>query len=204
MYVNDRQTGSSPALFAPTGPKQPVDGAFASILAAERVSGDAQSRNATVQESAESATAKKDVAFIKENGILAYIEENHKRKLEELREEILQNMGLTEETLSQMSPEQRGLIEKAISEEIQKRLAAEAAMNGGLNDDKQANSFLSGDTGTRNVSRAELLVLQGLVGAPGMVAGLSIGEAVSSPDEALGSVADARQGLPGKSGLLPD
>jgi len=67
-----------------------------------------------------------DIASIKKNGLVAYIMELHEKRL---REEILASMGLTEEDLGKMSPEQRAAIEKAIAEEIQKRMAAEAMMD---------------------------------------------------------------------------
>jgi hypothetical protein len=67
-----------------------------------------------------------DIASIKKQGLVAYIMELHAKRL---REEILASMGLTEEDLGKMSPEQRAAIEKAIAEEIQKRMAAEALMD---------------------------------------------------------------------------
>lgn len=67
-----------------------------------------------------------DIESIKKQGLVAYIMELHEKRL---REEILASMGLTEEDLGKMSPEQRAAVEKAISEEIQKRLTAEALMD---------------------------------------------------------------------------
>ena len=47
---------------------------------------------------------------------------------EKLREQILAMMGLTEDALKLMSPEERMDIEKRIAEEIQKRQEAESAL----------------------------------------------------------------------------
>lgn len=66
-----------------------------------------------------------DMAAIKEKGLVAYIMELHEKKI---REEILASMGLTEEDLAKMPPEQRAAIEKLIAEETQKRLAAESLL----------------------------------------------------------------------------
>lgn len=64
-----------------------------------------------------------DISIIKEKGLIAYMMEIQAKRL---REEILQSMGLTEEALGKMPPEQRAATEKAIAEEIQRRMAAEA------------------------------------------------------------------------------
>jgi hypothetical protein len=79
-----------------------------------------------------------DIASIKKKGLVAYIMELHAKRL---REEILASMGLTEEDLGKMSPEQRAAIEKAIAEEIQKRMAAEA-MTDNQEDDKAGSPKL--------------------------------------------------------------
>lgn len=65
---------------------------------------------------------------IRDKGFRAYAEEINEKKLEELREKILAAMGLSEDDLENMSSEQRGKIEKMIALEIQKRLAAEDAL----------------------------------------------------------------------------
>jgi hypothetical protein len=72
-----------------------------------------------------------DVATIKEKGFVGYFKELQARRLEELRTEILMSMGITEEDLANMPPEQRSDIEKMVSEEIKKRLAAESVMDNG-------------------------------------------------------------------------
>ncbi len=77
-----------------------------------------------------------DMAIIKEKGLVAYIMELHARRL---REEVLESMGLTEEDLGKMPPEQRAAIEKTIAEEIQKRMAAESILQKG--DDQMAGKY---------------------------------------------------------------
>lgn len=62
---------------------------------------------------------------IKEVGFLKYVNEVREEKL---REQILAEMGLTEEALKLMSPEERMDIEKRIAEEIQKRQEAQSAL----------------------------------------------------------------------------
>ncbi len=71
----------------------------------------------------------RDIAILKEKGFTGYFKELQARKMEELREEILLKMGLTEGDLAKMPSEQRAAVEKMISEEIQKRLAAGSAMD---------------------------------------------------------------------------
>ncbi len=80
---------------------------------------------AKAQARAEAAQRKWDAqtAEIHDKGFRAFVEDIEKRKLEEMREKILQKLGLTEEDLSAMSPERRGEIEKLIAQEIQERMA---------------------------------------------------------------------------------
>lgn len=77
-----------------------------------------------------------DIAIIKEKGLVTYMIEIQEKRL---REEILAAMGLTEEDLGKMPPEQRAAIEKIISEEIQKRMAAESMLEKG--DDNMADNY---------------------------------------------------------------
>lgn len=62
---------------------------------------------------------------IRDQGMQAFIEEMKEKKKEEMRQKILMEMGLSEETLSKMSPEARAEIEKIIAAEIKKRMQAE-------------------------------------------------------------------------------
>ncbi|MBI9090456.1 MAG: hypothetical protein JEZ12_14670 [Desulfobacterium sp.] len=77
---------------------------------------------------------------VKGKGYVGYFKELQAKRMEELRKEILDSMGLTEEDLAKMSPEQRAAVEKIVSEEIQKRLAAEAVMEDG--NDKNRNQAM--------------------------------------------------------------
>lgn len=68
---------------------------------------------------------------IREKGFQAYAEEIRVRKMEELREKILESMGLSEEELAEMPAEQRGQIEDMIAETIRRRMMAQAVINNG-------------------------------------------------------------------------
>ena len=61
-------------------------------------------------------------------GFRAYTENIRAEKLEELREKILEAMGLSEEDLENMPASQRDQIERMVALEIQKRLTAEDAL----------------------------------------------------------------------------
>lgn len=67
---------------------------------------------------------------IREKGFSAYVKEIQIKKMEELREKILEAMGLSEEQLEEMPAEQRNQIEDMIAEEIRRRMMSQAAMNG--------------------------------------------------------------------------
>ncbi len=77
-----------------------------------------------------------DIDNIKEKGLINYFNELESKKREELRAEILEGMGLAEEDLGEMSPEQRALIEKIVTGEIQKLIAASSLLN---NNDTEAD-----------------------------------------------------------------
>ncbi len=67
---------------------------------------------------------------VKEKGLLKYVQEQREA---ELRAKILSAMGITEEKLAAMPPDERARMEeriaKAIAEEIKKRQAVAAALN---------------------------------------------------------------------------
>jgi hypothetical protein len=65
-----------------------------------------------------------DLAEIKEKGFTAYVRDLEREKIDEIRKEILARMGLTEEDLAKLSPEQRAMIEDIIAQEIKIRLGA--------------------------------------------------------------------------------
>ncbi len=101
-----------------------------------------------------------DVAYLREHGFSAYAEKIHLEKIEKMREEILEAMGLSEDELSQMSGEQRSAIESMIAQEIQKRLAAAAMVN------NQDEAHLSGNNAgaTGHVDPKNLLAAQAMGG----------------------------------------
>jgi len=71
-----------------------------------------------------------DSGSITKNSFTGFFEEIQEKRMEELREEILEEMGLTEEMLEKMDPEARGRIENIIAKEIQKRIMVQSAMDG--------------------------------------------------------------------------
>ncbi len=109
-------------------------GLFAGILESRMTAG--QGAGATLGKGREENEYAEDIAEIKEKGFVAWYKDLQKEKMEELRQEILGEMGLTEEDLAAMPPEQRADVEKQISEEIQKRMAAMAELNRNEDDEK--------------------------------------------------------------------
>lgn len=104
---------------------------------------------------------------IKKVGFSAYNAEIQERKMEELREKILASMGLSEDDLENMSPEQRGQIEKMIAMEIQTRLAAEKALDEGtISPTAEPSAVVEQIRATPNGLGAMLLVMQGMNDAP--------------------------------------
>lgn len=74
------------------------------------------------------AAPQTDLDFIREHGFAAYAEKVEEQKKEELRERILNRMGLSEEDLEDMPAEQRADIEDLIAQEIQRRMQANAEL----------------------------------------------------------------------------
>lgn len=81
------------------------------------------------QEPAWKKSFRDTLAEVREKGFRSYAEELNERKLEELRAKILASMGLSEEKLQNMSPEQREKIEEIVAVEIQERLSAESILD---------------------------------------------------------------------------
>ncbi|PCI42498.1 MAG: hypothetical protein COB46_00495 [Rhodospirillaceae bacterium] len=102
---------------------------------------------------------------IREKGFGAYLEDMQEQKKKDRRDKILKAMGLTEDDLANMSPEQRLLIEKIIADDIKKRVMANAAIN---EDDKtklslttlQPNQTASAKIDTAGIGLGPLLALQ--------------------------------------------
>jgi len=80
---------------------------------------------------------------ILEHGFSQFAADMEKEKLDKLREQILAGMGLTEEKLQQMPPEQRKQIEDLVAAEIRKRLEGMKAMNGDDEDQKGETKITS-------------------------------------------------------------
>lgn len=77
-----------------------------------------------------------DFAAIEKKGFSAYVRDLEKEKIEKIRKDILERMGLTEADLAKLPPEQRAMIEDMIAQEIKDRLAASSMKN---NDDSGNN-----------------------------------------------------------------
>lgn len=108
-----------------------IDKTGYSPYAATAVSGTAAARkSAGTVPGAEKPTAEQKQAAlvqeIREKGFMNYVKEMQAKKIEELREKILQSMGLTEEDLAQMDSEQRFAIEDMIAREIRERMGGQA------------------------------------------------------------------------------
>ncbi len=119
-----------------------------------------------------------DFEFIREHGMRAYVEEVHKQKIEELREKLLQAMGLTEESLSELPADQRLAIEKMIAHEIEKRMAAESMINGGP--ERQGQNMKTASVG--GINSQNLLAAQIMSGDTGTLVGMTISDASEGTD----------------------
>jgi len=155
---------------------------FATVLEAERVKAENEAARGSImanQESKGETLNKDDIEFIREHGMRAYAEQMHIKKMEELREKILEAMGLTEEMLEEMPPEQRLTVEKLVAQEIKKRMAADSMTNGGSGPETDGNrQAAAGSIGPGN-----LLAAQVLAGDPGALVGMVLSE--SSSEKAL-------------------
>lgn len=80
------------------------------------------------QEPAWKAEFRQTFKDILDVGFRTYTDNIRAEKLEELREKILEAMGLSEEDLENMPASQRDQIERMVALEIQKRLTAEDAL----------------------------------------------------------------------------
>lgn len=105
--------------------------AAAGMGAAATAAGTSKSNPILDQEQAWKSKFRQTLNDVMEQGFGSYAQKINEEKLEELRKKILEAMGLSEEDLSNMPPEQRQQIEKMVSLEIQKRLSAEKALEGG-------------------------------------------------------------------------
>lgn len=132
--------------------------------------------------------SEEDIEFIRKNGFQAYLERDGERKLEEMRAQILGQMGLSEASLAAMPVEQRAQMEKLIAEEMQARLAAEAELNGGS--ERHGNAVV----GPGDAAPKPMTLLESSRPVQAMV-GFSIVDAVRGPDRLDGEYRN-RQFLP--------
>lgn len=94
-------------------------------------------------------------------GFSAYASEIHEKKVQEMRAKILSSMGLTEQDLQNMSPDQRQQVEKMVTMEMQSRMAAEKALkNDTASDANAADNFASQIRATPNGFGAMVLAMQ--------------------------------------------
>jgi len=152
------------------------DKSFETMLDAERLKAEVEvSRRGILdnQQTRKQVLNKDDIEFIREHGMRAYAEDVHKQKMEEIREKILQAMGLTEEGLSEMSTDLRMEIEKMIAQEVQKQVAADSLSNGGSAPEGQENH----KAGVGAIDPENITAAQMLAGDPGTAVGLMISEA---------------------------
>jgi hypothetical protein len=170
----------------PDAARRETEGSFADALKAEV----AAKRNEILaaQPAAPVSEHADDIERIKEIGMRAYAEEMHAKKMEELREKILEMMGLTEEDLEAMPADQRKTIEDMIAREIEARVAANTMINGG--DEADAAQPGSGQ-----------LAAQAIAGESGKLSGGAAGFAVMAVIEADDAL-DA--GDPENPAHLPD
>lgn len=89
------------------------------------------------QEPAWKQKFRETLSQIRDGGFDAYAQKIRDQKLQEMREKILQEMGLSEEDLQKMPAEQRGAIEKMVAQRIQERLAAERSLDGNADGQQQ-------------------------------------------------------------------
>tara|TARA_R110000772_G_scaffold73216_4_gene159733 strand:+ start:29895 stop:30416 length:522 start_codon:yes stop_codon:yes gene_type:complete len=129
-------------------------GSFAEMMAASVESKDTD----------EPAAPQTDLDFIREHGFAAYAEKVEEQKKEELREKILNRMGLTEEDLEKMPAEQRATIEDLIAQEIQRRMQASAELEndkpGVLGDAPDLARDIADTTGTGSAGSVLLAAME--------------------------------------------
>jgi hypothetical protein len=170
MKIDNEHEIGKQALPPIAGGQRTDDGeSFADLLAADALKAKVEAeRNAVLaaQPTAKENAYADDIEQIKANGFSAYAEEVHRKKLEELREKILEMMGLTEEDLEAMPAEQRSVIEDMISREIQARLAVESMTNG------QGSEANAGKPGSGQIAA------EAIVGANGKLPGGAAGTAM--------------------------
>jgi len=170
MKIDNEHEIGQQALPPITADTRTDDGeSFADLLAADALKAKVEAERDAVlaaQPAPKANEYAEDIEQIKALGFSAYAEEMHKKKLEELREKILEMMGLTEEDLEAMPAEQRSVIEDMITREIQARLAVESMTNG------QGSEANAGKPGSGQIAA------EAIAGANGKLPGGAAGTAM--------------------------
>jgi len=95
-------------------------------------------------------------------GFRAYTDNLRAEKLEELREKILEAMGLSEEDLENMPASQRDQIERMVALEIQKRLTAEDALTDNAEEKSETTGISEQILSTSNGLGAAYVLMESL------------------------------------------
>lgn len=96
---------------------------FAAILLEQAAKTAAESKETLEQDKASSNNLTQSKEAVEQNAREKLLRILQMSPAEQIRYQMLQEMGLTEETLSQMPPEERIKIEEKIKEEIERQLA---------------------------------------------------------------------------------
>ena len=114
--------------FSPAQPDLGTGLSFAQVMAAAQTG--AQTDDLAEGTAAQEEGAGASEGSVTKNSFTGFFKELQEERMEELRKEILEEMGLTEEMLQEMDLEARGRIEGMIAKEIQKRMTAQSALDG--------------------------------------------------------------------------
>ncbi|MGB0681659.1 MAG: hypothetical protein ACPGOV_03085 [Magnetovibrionaceae bacterium] len=82
--------------------------------------------------------------LIRNKGLRNYVEELDEQKRQQMREELLERMGLSEEALSALPADAQKAIEKLIADEIQSRVSAETEVDKGIDEDQALSPIRPG------------------------------------------------------------
>ena len=182
MEIKNDQSPPAVGITATFLRQQQPDQSFVSMLDSERLKAEGQATREAVLASQQSKPAQpkqEEIDFIREHGMIAFVEEVHKKKMEELREKILEAMGLDEEALSKMPADQRREIEKMIAMEIQNRLAANSLYNTGSESNNTVNSQIT----ITEIGPSNQLAAQAMAGDPGSLVGMVISQETDHGDQ---------------------
>lgn len=103
---------------------------------------------------------------IMDQGFRAYADNIRVEKLEELREKILEAMGLTEDDLENMPASQRDQIERMVALEVQQRLTAEDALTDTAEEKSETTGISEQILATPNGLGAAYVLMESLAPPP--------------------------------------